>query len=193
MMKRSAIYVLIVCLLAGQGAGCIFEPREAEKPEGGDDTCWIPPSSPTDVFSNLGCGLESAGNSSYERSLDPDFVFVPRPGYDGPGEFDEWDVAQELDFVSKLKGDYQVERSIRFGDDEGRFERRDVATSIATYWGEYRITLDRGDGSDPEIYAGKAELLVVRGTKGWVLKKWEDYDIVGSYPTSANIRGSYQQ
>lgn len=192
-MKRCITYGLIAALLAMSTAGCIFDPREAEAPEGEDDTCWIPPNSPTDVFSNIDCGLESAGNSSYERSLDPDFVFIPRIGYEGPGNFEEWDFDQEMDFVTKLKGDYQGERSIRFGDEEGKFERQDEETNIATFWGEYRITLDTGTGSDPDIYAGKAEFQIVRGTKGWVLKKWEDYDIVGSYPTSANIRGSYQQ
>ena len=192
-MKRFITYGLIIALLAASSAGCIFEPREADDPAGEDDTCWIPPNAPTDVFSNLNCGLESAGNSSYERSLDPDFTFKPRPGYDGPGDFEAWDLDQEMDFVTKLKGDYQGERSIRFGDEEGKFENSDVTTNSATYWGEYRITLTRTPGGDPEIYAGKAELQVVRGTLGWVLKKWEDYDIVGSYPTSANIRGSYQQ
>ncbi|HUV36225.1 MAG TPA: hypothetical protein VMX58_04715 [Patescibacteria group bacterium] len=192
-MNRYITYALIISLLAMCQAGCIFDPREAEDPAGEDDTCWIPPNAPTDVFSNLDCGLGSAGNSSYERSLDPDFVFIPRPGYDGPGNFEEWDFTQEMDFVTKLKGDYQGERSIRFGDAEGRFERWDVATSDATYWGEYRITLDSGTGTDPDIFAGKAEFHIVRGTKGWVIKKWEDYDVVDSFPTSANIRGSYQQ
>jgi hypothetical protein len=192
-MKRCVAFVVIIWLLGGLSAGCIFDPREAERPAGEDDTCWIPPNAPTDVFSNLDCGLESAGNSSYERSLEPDFVFIPRPGYDGPGDFEGWDFSQEMDFITKLKGDYQGERSIRFGDEEGKFERKDIATSVATYWGEYMITLDRGDGSEPDIFAGKAEFQIVRGTKGWVIKKWEDYDIIGSYPTSANIRGSYQQ
>jgi hypothetical protein len=192
-MKLFITYASILCVLVGCGAGCIFDPREAEAPSGEDDTCWIPPNTPTDVFSNINCGLESAGNSSYERSLDPDFVFIPRPGYDGPGDFGDWDVTEEMDFVTELKGDYQGERSIQFGDEQGKFDDRDIATSIATYWGEYRITLYRGDGSDPDVYAGKAEFVIVRGTKGWVLKKWEDYDIVGSYPSSANVRGSYQE
>ena len=192
-MKRFIAYAVMIGMIAMSAPGCLFDPREAEDPSGEDDTCWIPPNSPTDVFSNLNCGFESAGNSSYERSLDPDFSFKPVIGYDGPGNFENWDFEQEMDFVTKVKGDYQGERTIRFGDEEGKFDKSDVATNIATYWGEYRITLYRGDGSDPDIYAGKAEFQVVRGTKGWVLKKWDDYDIVGSYPVSANIRGSYQE
>ena len=192
-MKRFITYGLIAALVAASSAGCIFEPREADDPAGEDDTCWIPPNAPTDVFSNVNCGLESAGNSSYERSLEADFAFIPRPGYDGPGNFEAWDFDQEMDFVTKLKGDYPGERSIRFGDEDGKFENKDVTTNSATYWGEYRITLTRTPDGEPEIYAGRAEFQIVRGTQGWVLKKWEDYDIIGSYPTSANIRGSYQQ
>ncbi len=192
-MKRIITYGIAALLLAAGAAGCIFDPREAEDPSGEDDTCWITPNAPRDVFNNLNCGFKSAGNSSYERALDPGFAFMPRPGYDGPGNFEQWDIMQEMEFVTNLKGDYQGERSIRFGDEEGKFERKDEETNIATYWGEYRITLEVGGGSEPEIYAGEAEFQIVRGTKGWVLKKWVDYGVIGSYPTSANIRGSYQQ
>lgn len=192
MMKRLVIYGVITIMLVAGTAGCLFEPREAEDPAGEEETCWITPLSTTDVFNNLDCGFESVGNSSYERALHPEFTFAPRLGYDGPGDFTDWDVTQEMDFLTNLKGDYQGERSIRFGDEQGQFESVDEETNEATYIGEYRITLEVA-GSDPDIYAGKAEFVVERGTKGWVLRKWTDTDIVGSFPSSANLRGAYQQ
>jgi hypothetical protein len=192
-MKRERAHRLLIAALLFGAAGCIFEPREAQPPTGGDDTCWIIPNTPTDVFSNLACGLKSAGNSSYERSIGQDFVYIPLPGYDGPGNFEGWNVDVELEFIEKLKSDYQGERTVKFGDESGRWDQQDIETSRASFLGEYRITLYRGDGSDPEVYAGKAEFLVLRGSTGWVLEKWEDYDVVGTFPTSANLRGSYRQ
>lgn len=189
--RNLAASVLVVVLFAA--GGCLFEPRTAEKPSGGDDACWIVPNTPTDVFLNLNCGLASAGNSSYDRSVSSEFTFIPRPGYDGPGNFEEWDKDEELDVITRIKGDYQGERSMQFGKEDGTWEDKNIEVQKAWYKGPYYIRLNRGDGSDEEIFAGKAIFYVEQTTKGWVLAKWEDIDIIGSYPTSANIRGASQE
>jgi len=193
-MKRSAIIAIILAALLA-GGGCLFEPREAEPPlvdEGGD---WIVPQTPKDVFHNLATGLAAAGNSNYERSLADEFTFIPRDQdrlQFPDGTFDAWTAAVELDVVTRIKGDYQGERVATFGDENGQFEKEDVQVGWAEYEGLYSWTLDRGDGSEPEVYSGTARFFIEEGTSGWVLVKWEDIDVIGSYPTSGNLRGTFR-
>ena len=193
-MKRSAIIaILLAALLAG--GGCLFEPRQAQPPlddTGGD---WIVPKTPKDVFHNLATGLAAAGNSNYERSLADEFTFIPRDQdrlQFPDGTFDAWTAAVELDVVTRIKGDYQGERIAQFGDENGQFEKEDVQVGWAEYEGQYSWTLDRGDGSEPEVYSGIARFFIEEGTSGWVLVKWEDIDVIGSYPTSGNLRGTFR-
>ena len=97
-----------------------------------------------------------------------------------------------LDVLSRIKGDFIGERSAQFGDENGLFEREDVQVGWAEFEGVYRWTLDPGDGSEPEIYSGTAVFYIEERTSGWVLVRWEDVDVVGSYPTSGNLRGTFR-
>ena len=191
-MRRTVISILSSILLSALLAGCLFDPRDPDEPGVGGDECWIVPNSPKDVFSNLDCGLVSAGNSSYDRSLADDFTFIPKPGDEGAGSFDDWGKQQELDVLNRLKSEFQGERTARFGDDEGIFEKENVSVGRAEYQGRYLITLDPGDGTGPQVYGGKAIFIIVETSTGWVLQSWEDYDVLESYPTSGILRGAYQ-
>jgi hypothetical protein len=123
------------------------------------------------------------------------FTFVPREQdrlQFPEGTFDAWTRGVELDVISRIKGDYQGSRVSQFGDENGQFEFEDVQVGWAEYEGLYRWTLDRGDGSEPEVYSGTARFYIQEGTSGWVLVKWEDRDVVESYPTSGNLRGTFR-
>ena len=193
-MKRSVVIAIILAALLA-GGGCLFEPREAELPLDDDEGDWVVPKTPKDVFLNLATGLASPGNSNYERSLADVFTFTPRDQdrLNFPdGTFDNWTKSVELDVLTRIKGDYQGERTAQFGDENGQFEREDVQVGWAEYEGQYRWTLDPGDGSEPEIYAGTAVFYLEEGTSGWVIVRWEDIDVIGSYPTSGNLRGTFR-
>lgn len=193
-MKRSAVIAIILAALLA-GGGCLFEPREAEPPLDEGEGDWIVPKTPKDVFLNLASGLASAGNSNYERSLADEFTFIPRDQdrlQFPDGTFDDWIKDVELDVLSRIKGDFMGERAAQFGDENGQFAREEVQVGWAEYEGQYRWTLDPGDGSEPEIYAGTAVFYIEERTSGWVLVRWEDIDVIGSYPTSGNLRGTFR-
>lgn len=193
-MKRSAVIAIVLASLLAAG-GCLFEPREAEPPLDESEGDWVVPKTPKDVFLNLVTGLASPGNSNYERSLADEFSFTPRDQDRSnfpDGTFDDWVKGVEMDILTRMKGDYQGERTAQYGDENGQFEREDVQVGWAEYEGQYRWTLDPGDGSEPEIYAGTAVFYLEEGTSGWILVRWEDIDVIGSYPTSGNLRGTFR-
>jgi hypothetical protein len=181
-----------VLLLA---AGCLFEPRDPEPPAGEEGGDWIVPKSPKDVFANLVTGLSAAGNSNYERSLADDFTFIPRDQdrlQFPDGTFDGWTKAVEMSILDRIKGDYQGGRASQYGDENGAFPKEDVQVGTAEFEGPYRWTLDRGDGSEPEVYSGTARFFLRQGTAGWVIYRWEDLDVLESFPTSGNLRGTFR-
>jgi hypothetical protein len=193
-MKRGSIIAVVLALALASG-GCLFEPREPNPPLDETEGDWVVPKTPKDVFLNLETGLSSAGNSNYERSLADEFTFIPRDQdrlQFPDGTFDGWTMDVEMDVLSRVKGDYQGERTAQYGDENGNFPKEDIQVGWAEFEGPYYWTLDRGDGSEPEIYAGTARFFLAEGTSGWVLIKWEDIDVIESYPTSGNLRGTFR-
>lgn len=193
MMRSAIIAIVLAALLAG--GGCLFEPREPLPPSSDDEGDWIVPKTPKDVFRNLVTGLSSPGNSNYERSLSAEFTFIPRDqdrAQFPDGTFDAWTKGVEMDILTRMKGDYQGERMAQYGDENGDFPSEDIQVGWAEFEGPYMWSLDRGDGSEPEIYAGTARFFLQEGTSGWVLVKWEDIDVTDSYPTSGNLRGTFR-
>lgn len=172
--------------------GCLFDPREPEKP-GEEASSWVIPNSPKDVFLNLRSGLAENSSSNYERSLDEGFTFIPRDEdvvQLGEEAFADWTKDIELRVISRLKGDFIGKRQVQFGDEDGVFDREDIQVGRAEFEGPYVITLDAGDGSPEQVYAGKAVFVIEQKSQGWVITIWEDVDISGNFATSSYLRGS---
>jgi hypothetical protein len=194
-MRRKLQTLIIAVLAAALLLGCIFEPRDPDSPTSEEEGTWIVPRQPKDVFLNLTSGLLAGANSNYERSLADEFTFIPRDQDRlafPDGTFDDWTKAVEMEVIDRIKGDYQGERAAQFGDENGVFPKEDVQVGWAEYEGPYYLSLDRGDGGEPEVYAGTARFYVQEGTAGWILVKWEDIDVIESYPTSGNLRGNFR-
>ena len=192
-MTRRACVAAIAILVLLFSEGCLFEPRKAEQPGQGTEDKWIVPNTSKDVFSNLKSGFASKNNSNYDRSLDPNFTFTPRPEDVAnlpAGALDNWTKQVELDFLSRLKGDFPSKRTAQFGDENGKFEKEFTdEVGKAVFEGSYVITVDPGDGTPIQTYAGIARFTVMNGTQGWVLTAWEDLDINGNFATSGYLRG----
>lgn len=193
-MKRHFPAPAIMCLALVLG-GCLFTPRDPDSPEDDQAGGWIVPRSPKDVFLNLASGLAAAGNSNYERSLAEDFTFIPLDQDElqfPDGTFDDWTKTVEMDVLERIKGDFQAGRSAQFGDETGAFPREDVQVGWAEFEGPYRWTLDPGDGSEPEVYSATARFYLREGTAGWIIEKWEEIEVIESYPTGGNLRGTFR-
>ena len=191
-MRARIILITVAMILGVTAGGCVFEPREAEEPDTGGGGTWIAPNQPKDVFLNLMSGLEADANSNYERSLDQNFTFIPLPEDVvalGSEAFEGWNKEIEMEMLNRLKGIFLGERAIQFGDEDMVFDREDEYSGRWEFEGEYIITLDPGDGSDVETYAGRAIFYLEKMTQGWMLTKWEDIDVSGSFPSSGYLRG----
>ena len=187
--------LLIAAAIAS--AGCdIFDPRPAEKPgEVTNEYPWLVPNRPKDVFVNLTSGLASPLNSNYERSLDLSFTFIPSADAEAvyPGSFENWTKAVELNVLTRIKTLYLGARTVQFGDENLNFTVENEQVGLATYEGEYTITLNSGDGSPAVVYAGIARFTIVQGTQGWVMTIWEDIQPIGTSQTSGFLRGPLRQ
>jgi hypothetical protein len=144
-----------------------------------------------DIFQNLSSGLSEAGNSNYERSLSEEFTFIPREVdfTQYPGVFnDVWGKDREMSMLDRMKSDYPVERTIRFGDTDGNFDEKVAEGSSPWFQGEYLITLDAG--SEKEYFGGVAKFTLEASSQGgWVLVGWDDMDILEGYKTGGILRG----
>ena len=185
-------WAVLLGLLIFQSCG-VLEPREAQTPENTQDTPWILPLSPKDVFKNLKSGFGSAKDSNYDRSLDPTFTFVPRiddAALFDPTVFQNWTKDVELQVLRRIKGDFPAARSIQFGTGaDMQFTKESIEVQIAYFEGPYVITLNSGSGP-AQTFAGIARFTVKQGTQGWVLTKWEDLDLFENFTTSGRLRGS---
>jgi hypothetical protein len=191
-MKGRYVGIAILALTLG-AQGCIFSPRDPDPPSSGEEDTWIVPNTPKDVFLNLASGFASSKNSNYERSLDGTFQFEPRLEDEatlGQEVFENWTKDVELQWLTRVKGEYPGTRSVQFGDENGQFPIEDIQTNRATFEGPYRIDVDLGDGGGSETYAGIARFVVINGSTGWVLTMWEDLDVNGNFPTSGYLRGT---
>lgn len=189
MRERRFIPVVLV-LVSLVASGCLFEPRTPEEP-GEEERSWINPTNPRAVFSNLKTGLFEQRNSNYERSLAMNFTFVPRPEDEitlGGDAFKDWTKQVEMEMLTRLKGDYPLERSIEFGQD-GNFERESIEVGRAEFEGPYVMIIKISDGTE-ETYSGKAVFYIEDTSQGWALVKWEDVDVFGSNPTFGYLRGT---
>lgn len=193
-MMKGKLFITAVLTAALILEGCLFQPREAERPGGEEENTWIIPRVPKDVFRNMISGLKASANSNYERSLGDNFTFVPLSqdvSAFPPGSFDNWTDEVELEVLNRIKGDYQGARTVQFGDENLVFEKENELVGEAIFEGSYTITL-YGSGSTPDIYQGKAEFRIKQTSAGWVLEVWKDIDVIGSNPTSGNLRGSFR-
>ncbi len=196
-MKCKFSSVVFSILLLAFAAGCLFDPREPDNPGGEEEECWTVPNTPKDAFLNLKCGFEASSNSSYERSLyDEEFIFNPRAQDSilllnslGYNVFADWTKAIEVDMLSSLKAFYVGKRFIQFGDEEMNFESENVDVKIAWFEGPYIIVLKENEAKI-DTFSGKARFYIIQSTQGWVLRRWEDTDVNGNYPTSGWLRGT---
>jgi hypothetical protein len=189
-MLRKLVITGVALLTVAVAGGCIFNPREPERPEGDEGCKWIVPTFPKNVFVNLKCGFEGTSNDAYEKSLSLNYTLLPRDedknlvnsqaGYD---VYQGWDKERELNVVTRVKAEWPQMRFVRYGYPDGSFDREDPSTDPAEYQGPYMLVLDAGGGVEPDTLAGVAIWKIENSTQGWVILEWEDIDIVGTYPT----------
>jgi hypothetical protein len=189
-MRHGRFITVISILVSLTASGCLFEPRTPEEP-GEEERSWINPTNPKAVFSNLKTGLAEQRNSNYERSLAANFTFIPQAEDEatlGSGAFEDWTKQVEMEMLTRLKGDYPLERSIEFGQD-GNFDRESIEVGKAEFEGAYVLVIKTAEGAE-ETYSGKAIFYIEDTSQGWALVRWEDIDVFGSNPTFGYLRGT---
>ncbi len=166
-----------ICLLAGLLGltGCLFEPREAQQPGGGSN--WISPDSPDKVLSNMITGLEGLSGGNYEKSIGEEFLFIALQGDRDnfpDGELDNWTRSVEIDAMRKLLG-----QSSKINLDFTGVTPISSSGDVSKYRLDYSLTVTySSDPAEPVVYQAKAHFDFKLGSKGYMLIKWEDIEVL---------------
>ena len=181
------LYALLFAIVPALGAGCIFEPREANAP--GDDTAssWTVPDNPIKVFVNMTSGLESLSGTNYEKSIGTDFTFLPLPS--DANQFGDvfvgWNKTTEVEVMNTIIGDAKT-LVVEFSD----LTQILGSPSFAQYEGSYELSIVNKTAPDTLVYKAKARFDLSEGSKGWELTVWEDIESVSGFASWGFLRGT---
>jgi hypothetical protein len=190
-LNQRAIIGLALVVAIGFCSGCIFDVRDAESP-GGEGSTWVPPDVPATVFSNLETGLEDGTGVNYERSLHPNYTFIPLPedaSQFPPDVFEGWSVDDEKATLQKLLAGAAV-ISVRFITPTQTEGSATTARFRAPY--ELEVT-DKQTPPVKTIYKGTAHFDFERTGSGWQLVGWEDIERKEGFATWGLLRGRLKE
>jgi len=179
-----ATFVLsILCIV-----GCdLFSTRAPEPPDGGGNSGWRFPSSPSIVLDNLSSSVGRRSSSDYIRTLAaqesglPNFEFIPdqQTATINPGVFDGWNLDREVSFGQSLFApanlpldslavlDLTVERQTSIAD-----------TAIISC--SYHLHLGLASDRAPRDMTGRAEYRILKANDGgWYIQRWTDARVAG--------------
>ena len=183
--------LLAAAVLFATASGCVFEPREADAPGSDAESTWVPADVPSKVFINLRTGVEDLTGVNYERSLNPNFTFIPTPEDEnqlGSEVFEDWDVDVEKQVLQKILGDASL-AEVSFVNPENI-----LGTSVtATFKSPYILKITNQAGDVVDEYQGIAEYDMVKVGSGWQIVQWRDIEFVGGFATWGFLRGNNRQ
>ena len=190
---RSRLLVpgLLACILCANSCG-VFEPREAQTPEGGGGgAVYQQPQDPEVVISNLINVITTYPHVNYSELFADDFVFIPDPddvltleSIYGQGVFADWGPDVEVSVGDKLFGDY-ILALLDFN--EGTItEDTDSTYQVLR---EYTLDILQNDGWS--YYRGAASFRIRQNASDnlWYMSEWRDFRIEAS--DSAGIDGTW--
>jgi hypothetical protein len=176
-VRPAALQATVLCLIVGAFglSGCLFQPREAQPPGGGSN--WVSPDRPDKVLKNMQTGLEGLSGGNYEKSIGEEFTFVPLAGDEANfpgGELDNWTRAVEIDSIKKLLG-----QASKIALEFSGVTPLSSSGDVSKYQAVYKLTVTYSSTpSAPETYQAKANFDFKLGSKGYVLIRWEDIEVV---------------
>jgi hypothetical protein len=186
--------LLALAALALPGAGCgLFDVRDAVE-GGGEDSVWVPPTSPEIVVANLEAALEAGIFGDYLRAFTEDFAFVPdaadvvQLSIERPGEpvFEGWTREVETQVAEAIEtGAESLELALVFLSeqilDEGRLHKY-----------SYVLTLQRG--GEVDVHQGEAWLEIRQVTGGeWLIHAWQDVITPETVESWGRLKGRNRQ
>jgi len=190
---RAAIRGILVATALLAGAGCdLFRARSPGEGTG-ENTVWVPPTTPEIVVANLEAALEAGIFGDYVRAFTEDFVFVPdeldvtQLGIERPGEavYEDWTRDVETQVAEAIgTGSQGLDLLLAFQGEqilaEGRLHKYD-----------YTLTVDQGGALD--VYQGQA-WFEIRQTGGeWLIFRWEDVITPQTVESWGRLKGRNRQ
>lgn len=193
-MNKKSKYLmtaLVLALFFAVAPGCVFEPRDAEAPGTDSGSTWEPANVPSKVFINLRTGVEDLTGANYERSLNPNFTFIPTPEDEnqlGKEVFENWDVDVEKQVLQKTLGDASI-AEVSFVNPSNLLG----TSTTATFKSPYILKLTNATTGDVNEFQGVAEYDMVKVSSGWQLLQWRDIEFVEGFATWGFLRGNNRQ
>lgn len=173
--RPSASRALIGGLALLLVAGCLFEPREPEKPgNGGTEIVWVPPITLGNALGNIKRALEAKQTINYGRAFSQaEFIHVLDQADEaelGQNEFEDWSATQEEQRMAGILSSTTATLTVFWVPQDSIQESADVR------WYDdlnYRLSF-RGPAGTVE-YSGIVDLYFEDdGTGQWYISRWED-------------------
>ncbi len=171
--QHFVIYSALFIMLWVSG-GCIFEPRDPEKPSSGASVTYLQRITPGNVWGNLQISLRNSDSPGWDVAISPDFIYIPDSEVENqyPGFFDNWNKEREMAFINGMF-DSGVTITAEMRDDD--FVIPGAAGTESIWQGViYFVALDSGGGGAPLKYRASAEIIFRLEDSFWYVYSWED-------------------
>jgi hypothetical protein len=175
--RPGAATALAVSALGLLGTACDLFPTRTPLEGGGGNHVWQTPVGPQIIVENLRSSFEAGVFGDYERTMYPDFLFIPDDSdvFDieviRPGEevFANWNRAVETTTAEVIFG------SVPALTLELSLIREELITDGRLLKYDYALSLRHAD-REPTVYVGEAWFTIRQelGSGEWFIYRWED-------------------
>src|SRR5688500_14567034 len=167
------VLALAVILVLGATLSSCFSLREPEAP--GTTGSWTSPTQPSILIDNFTLAVTTLNPVNYERCFAPTLHFIPDPATAGSasGVFDNWTLAEERIYLTRLKESSSVATAnqLVFSDKQEVFFNAD-SLEINT---RYQLSLQHEDTTFRHYnFAGAMRLILRRRQNEWQILSWQD-------------------
>ncbi|MDR0927725.1 MAG: hypothetical protein LBO69_08175 [Ignavibacteria bacterium] len=179
-----ALFLLTACTL--------FDTRTPEEPDG-DNSIFLPPTSPDIVIANLLEAVNTNNADNYAACfIASGYVFMPSNDAAAkyPSLFDNWGVNDEKQFMLSLTTTLGKANYLRLSFDNKEFAT--ITADSALLVTNYILNFDLANTSYPTNYAGKASFTIAKGASGlWAISRWQDYSDADTEETISGLKARF--
>lgn len=194
--RRTAAQFVLVTLLAGAVAGCIFEPRTPEPPTSGVSISYLQQTEARNAWQNLQISLNNTDPFGWTTNISTEFRYIPID--DEAASFpalNDWSYDREVAFINALFASGVRISSVMRNED---FTVPDQTGDSVEWQGVvYFVDVTSTVDNSSTRYSASARIVFHLEGNFWYIYEWEDLqgqsdpDSEGQLSSMGVLRGNY--